>query len=160
MKYKFNNFTGRLSAPSPLEIPSRFGKAAENPIIHYPQGTSFAKTLEGPKGFYGAVPRPLLQKMAMFQTLGAVAESPSITYPAGTTFPKELPPRKGIYGGVPGFLADKMRLFQSASPIPIHLKGGPTDKVLFASTAVLCAVGLTGCLSFFYDMSFPKKSED
>ncbi|XP_064121276.1 uncharacterized protein LOC135225758 [Macrobrachium nipponense] len=91
------------------------------------------------------------------KTLGAVAEGPTITYPAGTSFPKDLPPRKG---GVPLFLAEKMRLFQSASPIPIHLKGGPTDKVLFASTVVLCAIGLTGCLSFFYDMSFTKKADD
>ncbi|XP_068230269.1 uncharacterized protein [Palaemon carinicauda] len=160
MKYKFSNYTGRLSAPSPVEIPSRFGKGAEGPTIHYPQGTTFAKTPEGPKGLFSAVPKPLLEKMALFQTLGAVGEGPSITYPPGTTFPKELPPQKGFYGSVPGFLTQKMKQFQSASPIPVHLKGGPFDKVIFGSTVVLCVIGLTGCFSFFYDMSFPKKKED
>ncbi|XP_066976209.1 cytochrome c oxidase subunit 7A-related protein, mitochondrial-like isoform X2 [Macrobrachium rosenbergii] len=115
MKYKFNNFTGRLSAPSPLEIPSRFGKAAENPIIHYPQGTSFAKTLEGPKGFYGAVPRPLLQKMAMFQVNNS---------------------------------------------LPVHIKGGPFDKILYGVTAFVCAVGLIECFRVYYVLSYPQPKED
>lgn len=50
--------------------------------------------------------------------------------------------------------------WQKQDNIPIHLKGGPVDKVLFGSTLVLCAVGLAGCLQFFYRMSFPKKIQD
>lgn len=41
--------------------------------------------------------------------------------------------------------------------MPIHLKGGVFDNLLFMSTCVLNAVGLTMTLGFIYDMSFPKK---
>ncbi|KAK7076751.1 hypothetical protein SK128_024709 [Halocaridina rubra] len=89
-------------------------------------------------------------------TLSAAVEGPAVTYPVGTTFPKELPAGKGV----PGLLAQKMKLFQASNDIPIHLKGGPVDKVLFGTTIALCAVGLAGCLQYFYSMSFPKKNTE
>lgn len=90
--------------------------------------------------------------------MGAVPETQGILYAPGTVFPKEQPPRRGFYGPVPEALIEKMRLFQCHNSIPIHLKGGPVDKVLFGSTLVLCAVGLAGCFQFFYGMAFPKKN--
>ncbi|XP_042856199.1 cytochrome c oxidase subunit 7A1, mitochondrial-like [Penaeus japonicus] len=92
--------------------------------------------------------------------LGGNVEGPGIIYPSGTTFPKDPARGRGNFSEVPGFLADKMKMFQKPSGIPIHLKGGPLDKVIFGATVAMCVVGLTGCLSFFYDMSFPKKSAD
>ncbi|XP_069983285.1 cytochrome c oxidase subunit 7A1, mitochondrial [Penaeus vannamei] len=103
----------------------------------------------------GRLSAPTVQTPAK---LGGAAEGPGIIYPPGTTFPKEAP--RGAMGEIPGLLSQKMQMFQKANSIPIHLKGGPFDKVLFGATLVMCAVGLTGCLNFFYDMSFPKKSED
>lgn len=50
--------------------------------------------------------------------------------------------------------------FQAPNHIPIHLKGGPVDKVLFGATVVLCVVGLGGCFQFFYEMAFPPKKAD
>jgi hypothetical protein len=44
--------------------------------------------------------------------------------------------------------------------VPVHLKGGPMDKVLYYSTLILCGVGTIGCLELFYTMSFPKKPDD
>ena len=50
-------------------------------------------------------------------------------------------------------------LFQAVNDVPIHLKGGPADKVLFGATVVMCAVGLGSCFKFYYDMAFPKRIE-
>ena len=47
--------------------------------------------------------------------------------------------------------------FQAPNDIPIHLKGGPGDRMLFMFTGLLCAVGLAKMGMFFYDFSFPKK---
>ncbi|KAK4303947.1 hypothetical protein Pmani_024073 [Petrolisthes manimaculis] len=87
--------------------------------------------------------------------LGAAVEEPAITYLAGTTFPKEE--GAGRMSSVPEALLQKMKIFQKQNNVPIHLKGGPVDKVLFGSTLILCAVGVAGCFRFFYEMSFPKK---
>merc|ERR1711915_198729 len=56
-------------------------------------------------------------------------------------------------------IRSKMQYFQVDNGVPIHLRGGPFDNMLFISTAVLNGFGLFMCLRFFYDMSFPKKSD-
>ncbi|XP_042242426.1 uncharacterized protein LOC121879727 [Homarus americanus] len=89
--------------------------------------------------------------------LGVQPEGAEIVYTPGTVFAKEQPRGRG---GIPEFLLEKMRHFQHQNNVPIHLKGGPIDKVLFGSTLVMCAVGFAGCLHFFYGMAFPKKSVD
>ncbi|XP_068243544.1 cytochrome c oxidase subunit 7A, mitochondrial-like [Palaemon carinicauda] len=66
--------------------------------------------------------------------------------------------RTEVHGGY-SKIRSKMQYFQINNGVPIHLKGGPVDTLLFAATAGLNAVGLFMCLSFFYDMSFPKKKE-
>ncbi|XP_069196148.1 cytochrome c oxidase subunit 7A2, mitochondrial-like [Procambarus clarkii] len=100
-------------------------------------------------------PTPALKIPSNFR---AAAEGPGIIYTHGTVFPKDQPARRGNYSTVPEALLGKMRHFQQHNNIPVHLKGGPIDKVLFGSTLVLCAVGLAGCFQFFYSMAFPKKN--
>lgn len=85
-----------------------------------------------------------------------VVETP-VTYTSGTVFPKS---QVGPSSPVPSFLLQKMKHFQAPSTLPIHLKGGPVDKVLFGTTVVLCAVGLAGCFEFFFGMAFPPKKAD
>ncbi|XP_071536404.1 cytochrome c oxidase subunit 7A, mitochondrial-like isoform X2 [Panulirus ornatus] len=92
--------------------------------------------------------------------LGSLPEDPGIVYSPGTVFPKDRPARKGIYDVVPRFLLQRMEQFQKHDNIPIHLKGGPIDKVLFGTSLIMCAAGLAGCFQFFYKMSFPKKAQD
>ncbi|XP_042875213.1 cytochrome c oxidase subunit 7A, mitochondrial-like [Penaeus japonicus] len=59
----------------------------------------------------------------------------------------------------PGYnkIRSTMNKYQVDNGMPIHLKGGVFDNLLFMSTCVLNAVGLTMTLGFIYDMSFPKK---
>jgi len=64
------------------------------------------------------------------------------------------------YGEVPDFFAAKQRHFQVDNGIPIHLKGGKADEILYYATLVLCAVGVFECLRLYYDMSFPQKPAD
>ncbi|XP_045139098.1 cytochrome c oxidase subunit 7A2, mitochondrial-like [Portunus trituberculatus] len=84
------------------------------------------------------------------------AEAPVISYTPGTVFPKQ---QTGPRSTVPDFVLQKMKHFQTPNNIPIHLKGGPLDRVLFGATLVLCAVGVGSCFQFFYEMSFPKKND-
>ncbi|KAK4300402.1 hypothetical protein Pmani_027389 [Petrolisthes manimaculis] len=88
--------------------------------------------------------------------LGAAVEEPAITYLAGTTFPKEE--GAGRMSSVPEALLQKMKIFQKQNNVPIHLKGGPVDKVLFGSTLILCAVGVAGCFRFFYEIKNTRHS--
>ncbi|XP_076044845.1 cytochrome c oxidase subunit 7A, mitochondrial-like [Oratosquilla oratoria] len=59
----------------------------------------------------------------------------------------------------PGYLKirSKMRSYQVDDGLPIHLKGGVFDKLLFTGTIGLNGVGLFMCLQFFYEGAFPKK---
>ncbi|XP_037774285.1 cytochrome c oxidase subunit 7A, mitochondrial-like [Penaeus monodon] len=57
-----------------------------------------------------------------------------------------------------GQIRGTMNKFQVDNGMPIHLKGGVFDNLLFVSTCVLNAVGLSMTLGFIYDMSFPKKA--
>lgn len=58
-----------------------------------------------------------------------------------------------------GKIRSTMNKFQIDNGMPIHLKGGVFDNILFVSTCVLNAVGISMTLGFIYDMSFPKKAE-
>ncbi|KAK8729844.1 hypothetical protein OTU49_008352 [Cherax quadricarinatus] len=117
MNYKFSNFTGKLSAPSPLEIPSKFGKGADGPTIQYMQGTKIQVT----------------------------------DHPV---------PSRGNFAPVPEALKKKMRLFQMPNDLPVHIKGGPFDRVLFALTGAICFVGLVEVGRVFYVLSYPPKAKE
>ncbi|KAK7076750.1 hypothetical protein SK128_024708 [Halocaridina rubra] len=115
MKYSFSNFRGRLSAPSPLEVPSKFGQGGQEPVIHYP---------------------------------------------TGTRFPKEMPARKGFYRPVPDVLLRKMSKFQIDNGLPVHIKGGVFDKLLYGITGVVCMIGVLECFRVYYVLAYPPKKED
>ncbi|KAH8377865.1 hypothetical protein KR093_007549 [Drosophila rubida] len=46
---------------------------------------------------------------------------------------------------------------QAVNDLPVFLKGGPADKVLFGVTAALCGVGLVSIVHMIYTMGFAKK---
>lgn len=45
---------------------------------------------------------------------------------------------------------------QAKNDIPVHLKGGKGDKILFGITLALTGVGLLGCVEFFYSILWKK----
>merc|ERR1711915_323619 len=61
----------------------------------------------------------------------------------------------------PGYtkIRETMKHYQVDNGLPIHLKGGITDKLLFWTTIALNGIGIGMCLEFFYDASFPKKAD-
>ncbi|XP_070498223.1 cytochrome c oxidase subunit 7A, mitochondrial-like [Chironomus tepperi] len=48
--------------------------------------------------------------------------------------------------------------FQKPDGLPIHLKGGALDKVLYATTIVACFAGILGFGQVVYDLGFAKKN--
>ncbi|KAL9923837.1 cytochrome c oxidase subunit 7A-like 2 isoform 2-T2 [Glossina fuscipes fuscipes] len=58
---------------------------------------------------------------------------------------------------LPENLAKKMQTFQANNNLPVFLKGGPADKMLYGITMGLCGVGLLGIVKLLYDLGFKKK---
>lgn len=50
--------------------------------------------------------------------------------------------------------------FQAKNELPVFLKGGPADKVLYLTTVALCGVGILGIVRVIYTMGFAKKKAD
>lgn len=48
-------------------------------------------------------------------------------------------------------------IFKAKNNIPVYLKGGPMDKVLFGITVAGCALGILGMVHMVYTMGFAKK---
>jgi len=62
----------------------------------------------------------------------------------------------------PGYakLRQQYEKFQVPDGVPVHLKGGPSDKILAMTTYGLCGIGLvTVFYTLFYKMAFPQKKE-
>merc|ERR1711874_546223 len=61
----------------------------------------------------------------------------------------------------PGYskIKSKYEYYQCDNGVPIHLKGGHMDRILFSSTLILNAIGMYMIAKFVYEMSFPKKPE-
>jgi len=53
----------------------------------------------------------------------------------------------------------KYAKFQIPDGVPVHLKGGVTDKVLLYITYGLCGYGLYLMFTTFYTMAYPKKEK-
>jgi hypothetical protein len=49
-------------------------------------------------------------------------------------------------------------VFQKKDGVPVYLKGGPLDKVLFGITVALCVIGTAASIQTLYVMSYPKKA--
>ncbi|XP_042242359.1 cytochrome c oxidase subunit 7A2, mitochondrial-like [Homarus americanus] len=111
MRFKFSHFTGRLSAPSPLNTPSKFGNVVEGPKIQYQLGTKVAVT--------------------------------------------DTPKHRGYYSAVPEVLQQKMRTFQMPNGLPVHVKGGPIDTLLYVFTAAVCFIGFVESCRVYYVLSYP-----
>lgn len=54
-------------------------------------------------------------------------------------------------------LKRKMEAFQVEDGVPIHLKGGLVDVLLYVTTLAACAAGLLGSFDYIYHSSVPKK---
>lgn len=52
-------------------------------------------------------------------------------------------------------MAEKQKLFQADNDLPVHLKGGGTDNVLYRLTMGLCLGGTVYCLYCLGWASFP-----
>lgn len=49
-------------------------------------------------------------------------------------------------------------LTQIDNGVPVHLKGGMMDYVLYYATLLGCGIGLGMCGHYYYTAAFPKKS--
>lgn len=47
---------------------------------------------------------------------------------------------------------------QKPDGLPVHLKGGAMDKVLYGTTIVACVFGVLGFGQVLYDLGFAKKN--
>ncbi|XP_053959077.1 cytochrome c oxidase subunit 7A1, mitochondrial [Anastrepha ludens] len=59
---------------------------------------------------------------------------------------------------LPDGLASSMKKFQAHNDLPVFLKGGPADKILFGLTVGLCGLGIVSILEMVYTMGFKKKA--
>ncbi|KAF0293321.1 Cytochrome c oxidase subunit 7A, mitochondrial [Amphibalanus amphitrite] len=60
----------------------------------------------------------------------------------------------------PGYLRlrEQYAKFQVQDGVPVHLKGGPADRILASLTYLLCAVAVgTVSYTLFYKMAYPQK---
>ncbi|XP_050716263.1 cytochrome c oxidase subunit 7A1, mitochondrial-like [Eriocheir sinensis] len=63
------------------------------------------------------------------------------------------------YSPVPKYLQEKMKTFQVPDGLPVYIKGGPVDKILYALTGAVCAVGLVECVHVWYVLSYPPEKK-
>lgn len=115
------------------------------------------------------------------------AEPPKIMYDTPHTKPVQVAPStissKARLSTVPPDIAKKMEIFQviirnencflysvkefedrnqcfyfkAKNNLPVHIKGGPADKVLLGVTVALIGVGLVSSAKLIYDLACPKK---
>ncbi|XP_045768531.1 uncharacterized protein LOC123869587 [Maniola jurtina] len=77
---------------------------------------------------------------------------------ACSTGSRRLMPGTNIpYPPVSETIRKKQELFQKENDLPVHLKGGPVDAILYRLTMALCIVGLGGILHTVYTHAVPKK---
>lgn len=51
-------------------------------------------------------------------------------------------------------IREKYAKFQVNDGVPIHLKGGTTDRILYGSTLLVTGAGVVMMLEFFYSMMY------
>jgi len=66
----------------------------------------------------------------------------------------------GKFGPMSKRMLDNYAKFQKDDGVPVHLKGGFRDQVLYYSTVAICTFGLFEMFRNFYIMAFPQKKED
>ncbi|KAG5674971.1 hypothetical protein PVAND_004914 [Polypedilum vanderplanki] len=92
-----------------------------------------------------------MHKTQLLYSKGNFCENYCILTMAGNQAHQNISPN------LPEGLRRNMEHFQAKNNIPIHLKGGPLDRILFGSTVVLCGVGVVMLANFIYSMA--KKKE-
>ncbi|XP_037024639.1 uncharacterized protein LOC119066338 [Bradysia coprophila] len=60
---------------------------------------------------------------------------------------------------LPEKLLQNYKKFQAPNNIPVWLKGGQSDKILFGITVAGCGLGVLGYLQMLYTMGFKKKNQ-
>ncbi|CAH2108208.1 unnamed protein product [Euphydryas editha] len=72
--------------------------------------------------------------------------------------PKRLIPGTNTpYAPVSEKIKKRQELFQKENDVPVFLKGGPFDAILYRLTMLLCVVGLIGIGHTVYIHAVPKK---
>merc|ERR1711962_473418 len=141
----------------------KVGHRRENVTFPVLSPNNSASTAKMPFGFNQISGRLSQQGVSAPKGLGSALVEAEVIYPKGTPFPAAHDPTLASnYRPLPGNYGEvvkKMKHFQVENNIPIHLKGGPGDRMLFGATLAICGIGLLGCFKFYYDMSFPKKAE-
>ncbi|KAJ0175647.1 hypothetical protein K1T71_008806 [Dendrolimus kikuchii] len=68
-----------------------------------------------------------------------------------------IPGTNQPYPPVPESIRKQQELFQKDNDLPVFLKGGPMDSLLYRVTMALCIVGLVGIAHTIYGHAVPKK---
>ncbi|KAI5638832.1 cytochrome c oxidase subunit 7A-related protein, mitochondrial-like [Phthorimaea operculella] len=61
------------------------------------------------------------------------------------------------YPPVPETIRKRQQQFQKEDDVPVFLKGGPMDAILYRLTMALCLLGLAGVVHTIYGHAIPKK---
>lgn len=67
--------------------------------------------------------------------------------------------KKDVIRGSLEKLKKKQQHFQKNDGLPIFLKGGPSDRILYYITVVLAFLGVTNTFAFIYQRAFPEEIE-
>ena len=70
---------------------------------------------------------------------------------------KLIPGTNVPYGPLSEKVRARQQLFQKEDDVPVFLKGGPADALLYRLTMALCLVGLAGIAHTIYGHAVPKK---
>ncbi|XP_014362516.2 uncharacterized protein LOC106714088 [Papilio machaon] len=71
---------------------------------------------------------------------------------------KLIPGTNIPYAPVPESIRRKQEIFQKHNDLPVFLKGGPFDGILYRLTMTLCVLGLAGIAHTIYKHAVPKKN--
>ncbi|XP_053696431.1 cytochrome c oxidase subunit 7A, mitochondrial-like [Sabethes cyaneus] len=69
-------------------------------------------------------------------------------------------PKTYISEKLPEGLRKSMETFQAKNSLPVFLKGGPMDRVLYLTTLALCGLGILGTFKLVYDLGFSGKKKE
>ncbi|KAM3964114.1 uncharacterized protein ACR2FA_001594 [Aphomia sociella] len=130
MYHQLGKFTGRLVAASHLQSPL------------FPVAPIALQRVEPPTIQYTSA------------QLSTVTEASACPAPGSR---KLMPGTNTPYPPVSETIRKRQQLFQKDDDVPVHLKGGPMDGILYRLTMALCLVGLAGILHTVYGHAFPKK---
>ncbi|XP_053612576.1 uncharacterized protein LOC128676471 [Plodia interpunctella] len=128
MYHQFSRATGRLVAATNLQTPL------------FPVAPIALQRVDPPKIQYNT---------AQLSTVTEACPAPGAR--------KLIPGTNTPYSPVPESIRKQQQQFQKEDDVPVFLKGGPVDGILYRLTLALCVVGLVGIGHTVYDHAFPKQ---